>query len=109
MSKHFANRRGPQSETPEARTELSGGSVPPRPSAIVRTQPREPIPSRALASPELPKPPATPRLSQWLRFGESRAASDVAPTTGLRLGWAFAFLLAGFGGGFLVAWLVGLV
>lgn len=105
MTKQTVNRRDAESEAPEPNAE----SVLPRASAIVRMDPRESIPSRELAAPELPKPPATPRLSQWLRFGESGASPRRGASASTHAGLAAVLLLVGFGGGLLVAWLIGLI
>jgi hypothetical protein len=118
MSKSGANPVGPSEDAPE-RPSLTEASVPPRPSTVIEPEQRFRIPSQLLEAPSLPKPPTAPRVSQWLRrtgarSGRGGAAHDAPPvsempTVAWRLTWAVAFLVVGFGGGVLVAWLVGLI
>lgn len=120
MAKQQATYRGSPSEMPGHPTGPGAPSVPPRPSAIVRSDVRrEILDEEALEDPSLPRPPAAPRVSHWLRLGESHREPDEprgtlnslteVPRPGAKLAWAVGSLVVGFGGGLLVAWLVGFV
>jgi hypothetical protein len=120
MAKQRATHRSTHSEMPEHPGGSSATSVPPRPSAIVRTDARrEILDEDALEAPSLPRPPAAPRVSHWLRLGESQREPNEpsgslnslteVPRPGSKIAWAVASLVVGFGGGLLVAWLVGFV
>src|SRR5690349_17011804 len=120
MAKQRATYRSTHSEMPEQPSGPSATSLPPRPSAIVRTDARrEILDEGALEDPSFPRPPAAPRVSHWLRVGEShREPNDSAetlnsltevPRPGSKFALAAASLVVGFGGGLLVAWLVGFV
>lgn len=118
MAKHQAGYRSTESETPGPLGTSNPTSVPPRPSAIVRTDARrEVLDEGTLEAPALPRPPAAPRVSQFLR-AEPRSEADSRGDSGTlteppkrnsQVAWAVFSLLVGFGGGLLVAWLVGFV
>ncbi len=120
MAKQEARYHSAHSEMPEHPDGSTATSLPPRPSAIVRSEVRREILDEGLlADPSLPPPPAAPRVSHWLRIGEPQGqpnepASNLnslteLPRPGSKVAWAVASLIVGFGGGLLVAWLVGFV
>lgn len=118
MAKQRATYRSTHSEMPGHPSGSSATSVPPRPSAIVRTDTRrEVLDEYQLEDPSLPRPPAAPRVSHFLgeapvesneRAGKHDSQTE-APRPASNVAWAVASLIVGFGGGLLVAWLVGFV
>jgi len=115
MAKHQPRYRSTQSEVPEALGAPNLTSEPPRPSAIVRTDVRrEILDEDVLEDPALPPPPAAPRVSHWLRAEPRGEPAEAAlpsqpPKRNSQVAWAVASLIVGFGGGLLVAWMVGFV
>lgn len=122
MAKQEARYRSAHSEAPESPSGAGASSLPPRPSAIVRSEVRrELLDEGVLEDPSLPPPPAAPRVSHWLRLRPDPSQAEPnapagpfnslteMPRRGSRALWAAASLIVGFGGGLLVAWLVGFV
>jgi len=126
MSLQIANDSAKRAGAPcEVPVELAQGSILPGAGTVIQCEPFYGFVNAALLiAPELPKPPASPRLRPGLDFSpipgdqtvsilpEAPAAlrpSTVVPAPKSQIVLAAIAMFFGFGGGLLLAWALGVI